>query len=415
MSYDYYDDASYDHHSEPVYYNPYSEPTYYDDAQSDPVYYEDTPYSDTPTPTFFDNTYPEPIHYTDTHLELIYSDDNTTWSSTIAPESYDGTERENELEAYAEAASCRTYLEDEIHPAYRDNQAYPNNPADSGYMTSSNMVAAPIHPVYHTHATSEVTSTPEHHYNDYYWPKATCTNCGRFDPPTDPSFYDTVSHDRASNEDLAITAERIGAILGEWRVWDAWDRVDHLWDLIEERRPRQDQLVHLAQHIEMILQQRRELDLGDKTLADHGDGKSNPLPQSTSSLHHNSDHEIITLPPDICIPIPLPLSPNIWSKPTRFESTFLITALKRREPRYYFAPLRRRRQPPDIRTPKPFPPAPNILVQHSSYQQPRRPTYSRPQRKHPPPVVEPLTIPTPQNCHRHARRRIFKRIHSHVS
>ena len=196
MSY-YYEDTSHYYYSEPVYYDTYSEPTYCDDAPSDPVYYEDTLYSDTVTSTpTFDNAHPEPIYYTDTHPELIYSDDSTTWSSTIAPESYDGAEMERELEAYAEAASGRTYLEDEIHPAYRDNPAYPYNPADSSYVTSSNTVAAPNHPVYHNHATSEDTANPEYHYNDYHWPKATCTNCGRFDPPTDPSFYDTVSHDR---------------------------------------------------------------------------------------------------------------------------------------------------------------------------------------------------------------------------
>ena len=46
MSY-YYEDTSHYYYSEPVDYNSYSESTYCDDAPSDPVYHEDTPYSDT--------------------------------------------------------------------------------------------------------------------------------------------------------------------------------------------------------------------------------------------------------------------------------------------------------------------------------------------------------------------------------
>ena len=120
MSY-YYEDTSHYCYNEPAYRDSYSEPAYCDDTPSDPVYHEDTPYSDTvtPTPTFFDNIYPEPIYYTDTHLELIYPNDNTTGSPMTAPEPY-GIEQESELEAYAEAASNRTYSWDEIHPAYRD-------------------------------------------------------------------------------------------------------------------------------------------------------------------------------------------------------------------------------------------------------------------------------------------------------
>ena len=92
----------------------------------------------------------------------------------------------------------------------------------------------PIHPVYYNLAIIEDTSNPEYHYNNYHWPKA-AFNCDRFDSLTDPSFYDIFSHDYTSNEDLSITAEHIRAILEEWRVWDAWDRVDHLWDLIEKK------------------------------------------------------------------------------------------------------------------------------------------------------------------------------------
>ena len=50
MSY-YEDNTSYNYYSEHTYYNSHLDPTYYDIAPPDPVYYEDTAYSDTPTPT----------------------------------------------------------------------------------------------------------------------------------------------------------------------------------------------------------------------------------------------------------------------------------------------------------------------------------------------------------------------------
>ena len=87
MSY-YQDDNSYHYYSEPAYdedtsnYS-YSIPNHDNYSPSEPIYYD------------HDNTL-DTVHYADTPL-------------------YD------ELEAYAEAASNRTYTEDEIHPAYRDN------------------------------------------------------------------------------------------------------------------------------------------------------------------------------------------------------------------------------------------------------------------------------------------------------
>src|SRR6202522_1197168 len=74
---------------------------------------------------------------------------------------------------------------------------------------------------------------------------------------------------------------------------------------------------------------------------------------------------------DVDTLIPFPPPPDVWSEPPRITSTFLITAPKYREPRYYFPPLRRHRQPksrnttrtnppPYIRLPKPHPMSPNI-------------------------------------------------------
>ena len=149
------------------------------------------------------------------------------------------------------------------------------------------------------------------------------------------------------------------------------------------------------------------------------DNGNNPQPQFTPSPYDNSDVVVATTsPPDILAPIPSPPSPNIHLRPTRPKSAFLIAALKRHEPRYHFAPLHRHHQPNfrnktryrplDIRLPKPIPPKPNILVQ-----QPRRPLYIRPRRKHPP--VRYPTSPTPQNQHRCAICRILKKSCPHLS
>ena len=105
------------------------------------------------------------------------------------------------------------------------------------------------------------------------------------------------------SEDLRDTAECIEAVLEEWREWDHWDRIDDLRDLIEERKPRHDQLIHLAQHIDGILRQRAELDLVDEALEDRDpDGNNNLQLQSTSPTQSVFDDLTPTLPLDICIP-----------------------------------------------------------------------------------------------------------------
>ena len=93
-------------------------------------------------------------------------------------------------------------------------------------------------------------------------------------------------------------------------------------------------------------------------------------PQPTSPSQHDFNNQIVTLPPDICIHNPLPLSSNIPHKPTHHTSTFLVTAVKSCEPRYYFGlpihcrcqPGAHRTLPPDICSPKPIPPKPNISI-----------------------------------------------------
>ena len=100
----------------------------------------------------------------------------------------------------------------EIHPAYHDCLIDSNyeDPADSGY-----------------------------YYKDYTWMVRKSTNGDRYNPPTNPSFYDSTSHDRASNEDLADTAQLIETVLEEWREWDTVDNLE----LIEGQRLRHEQLV----------------------------------------------------------------------------------------------------------------------------------------------------------------------------
>ena len=145
-------------------------------------------------------------------------------------------------------------------------------------------------------------------------------------------------------------------------------------------------------------------------------------PQPTSPSHHDFNNEIvITPPPDILIPNPLPLSPNIWRKPTHHTPTFLVAAVKCREPRYYFGlPIRRRRQPgahrtlpPDIRSPKPIPPKPNISIQSLTCHQPRCPPCLRPRRKHPPRPMN-QTYPLIPHHHHNVIRRISKKRHPYL-
>ena len=189
-----------------------------------------------------------------------------------------------------------------------------------------------------------------YYYKDYTWIIHELADGVRYDPPLDPSFYDTTSHDRASNEDLADTTRLIKAVLEEWREWDIADAADYpdYPDLIEGRKPHQDQLIHLVQHVEAILRQRTECDTDDEALpveehcgdeneSDDDESKSIPLP------HEINNTVTTTPPPDILAPLPLPLSPNISVQLSQFCSH-----------------LPHNQQTPDILTPEPPPPKPNI-------------------------------------------------------
>ena len=91
MSYYYYEDTSHYCYTVPTHHEdtsiPY-DPHFYGNFPSDPVYYDELP--------------PEPIYYNDSVPDVIH---------------YFETPSYNELEAYVEAASNRTYTADEIHPA----------------------------------------------------------------------------------------------------------------------------------------------------------------------------------------------------------------------------------------------------------------------------------------------------------
>ena len=63
--------------------------------------------------------YSEPAYYYDPSPEPVYGDFYQDTSSDTAY--YVDTPQYDELEAYAEIRSQRTYTEDEIHPAYRDH------------------------------------------------------------------------------------------------------------------------------------------------------------------------------------------------------------------------------------------------------------------------------------------------------
>ena len=127
---------------------------------------------------------------------------------------------------------------------------------------------------------------------------------------------------------LIDTAEHIEAVLEECREWDIEDAADFPV-LIEERKPRYDRLIHLAQYFKAVLKQRMERDSEVEVLEDrNGDGNSQL--QSTFPSHHDFDNVVVTTsPPDILSPDPLPLSPNIQSIPPHHLSAFLITALQR--------------------------------------------------------------------------------------
>jgi hypothetical protein len=391
-------------------------------------YYEDDSYC----------CYSEPTHYYDPSPEPVY--DDFYQDTSPDPAYYVDIPQYDELEAYAEIASQKTYTEDEIHPTYRDHPDnhlhYDEPPTVELYYEDEVHPAYRDHsicPTHHNLSTNDIhedSRSPEHHWEEYTWHRASHKFDGRiskYDPPIDPTFYIPSSHNNAPNWDLVQSVELIESVLKDYREWFAGeaDNVD-----IEEWTPRINQLTLVSRHMEEILTRRRtdrEVTDGARNVCE--DNGNNLQPQSTPPPYDNFDVETITSPPDIRIPDPLPPSPNIRYKPT---STFLVTVSKRREPRYHFgSPPRRRHppkqnthnhwnktrtRPPDIRLPLPLPLSPNIHTQShpqslnlrpSTHQQSRQPPPIRPQRKHPPKQFP--TIPTAQIHHLNAIRRILRR------
>ena len=332
----------------------------------------------------------------------------------------------DELEAYAEAASNRTYTDDEIHPAYRDN------PSDDDYMDLSNTVEPPeddlhpanpelyyedeVHPAYRNYPVNdnyEELPTPENHWEEYTWvSRRSADGAIIYDPPIDPTFYTPSSHDNAPDWDLFQSIDLIATVLEGYGD-------------IEERRPRIHQLTLVSRYMEGILVKRgAERDVEDE-----------------ATKVCEDEIGIDTL-------IPLPPPPDVWSEPPGITSTFLITAPKHHEPRYYFPLLRRHRQPksryttrtgppphirlpkphpmspnihtrlhrrsltnkhpPDIRAPKPIPPKPNISIRSPTFQQSHHSPGIRPCRKHPPHSLIP-------RHHRNVVRRISNKGRLHLS
>ena len=194
----YYEDTSHYCYTVPAHY--IDTPTYYaDTAPSDITsgYYDDSLSNDANTPSYDVNAslydvdtsshdVDTPLYDVDsssydvdassyninTYPDLIYYEDDSypepTWSPSL-PISH-GIEHEHELETYAEAASARTYLEDEIHPAYHDPIPVNSNSEES----------------HHSHTTSDeplsvLRGTDE---QGYYWTVREFTNKTRYDPPS---------------------------------------------------------------------------------------------------------------------------------------------------------------------------------------------------------------------------------------
>jgi hypothetical protein len=460
MSY-YYDDTSHYCYTVPAHYEDsnysYSVPDHYQDHESfpEPIYYVDAPsepvyYDDTPSDTFYCDDVPPYDEIHPAYLnQLTHPADTTTWSLPSYPSSPQDTTsyeiaNELELESYAETASLEIPTWDELHPIYR------NQPA----ISNSELIQLDTSHVYE----------PSHDYTT----------------SADPIIDYDINYDNYSDEKLVQEAEYWEEMLEEMRVWDAEDAENRALgrkvpgvnppaqpycESIDFKR-----IAQTTQQIASIQRGRIERIIEDEASEDCDDEEGNndnshsiylsTQPLSPPLSHHELDNTVNTIPPpDIFIPNPLPLSPNIRDKP--ITSAFLITAIKRREPRYYFgSPIRRRRlpqlrtrttSPPDIRTPQPFPPSPNIptrlhfcsLVNRhppsihppkpfppapnisirlpypphlkpwsSSYQQPQRPAYTRPRRKHPPHSMYRIHPLIPHH-HHNVIRRILKKSHSH--
>jgi hypothetical protein len=394
MSY-YYEDNSYYCYSEPThYYDVSPEPIYHDDFPPEPIYHDDFP----PELIYHDDIPPEPVYgdddfvYQDSNTQsgLAHFNDVTIWLPPPPPTSHEVVD-ELELDAYADAAANRSYSEDEIHPAYRDNPI--------------------IETVY-----DDDTQTPI------------------------PSFFDTTSYNDYSDEKLELCIQGFRDTLEEMEEWDIEDAKDDAAGIIPlpaDWKPYRESL-RFAQGTRWL--HRAETIQGQRMERDAEDTDDEILENLVSSPAQTQS-----------IPLPLPhhdFNNNIVI--THFTPTFLTATTKRREPRYYFAPLPRRRRhppelrnttrtrPPDIRPPKPHPMSPNIhtrlrlrslgnrhppdtlpptpippkpnIPSRPTVQQPRRPPHIRPRRKHPPHPMN-QTHPLIPRHHRNVIRRILKKEH----
>ena len=471
MSY-YYEDTSYDQYNAPVHYvdthshydyTPATTTyTHYDDAPSyvdntlvDPTYYDDTPADH----TYYVDIQPsaDSLSYEDISTDPAYYDDTPLDPSYyVEAPSYDNVAHSDTLQSYVEEAANRIYTYDEIHPAYRDNY---EDSVDTQAVESSHDYATAVHPlasipdtrIYsddETHLLAAYVPDPNRssYYNDYIWIRHNTVDGPKYDPPSNPSFYVTTSHNHASDDDLTETAELIEAVLEEWDVQNA---VDH-GDLINGRKPRHDQLMQIAQHIGIIQRQRNKQCAEDEVWEDHneedkvddkekiaedenvedlviydnkGEDDGYDHPQPTPLVHHPTPAFLITAPkhrerryhlgphvrrrrpskpkaynhrnntrttppPDIRLPKPHPISPNIYTQP-RIHSLQVQT-------------------PPDIHAPRPLPQKPNIPIRPPIFQQPRHPLQRRPCRKHPPHLINQVYPLIPHHYH-NVVRRILKR------
>ena len=388
MSY-YYEDTSHYCYTIPAHYEDtssyrYSTPADYD-SPSDPVYYDDTPSN--------------PTHYVG---------NIPNWSSSVSPTSYE-VKYKQELNNDGEVI----YYEEDIHPAYHDS------PADIYEEPMQIPTWDKLHPVYRN-PPADINHEPIHSLTSNI-----------LEPSRPPSDDICGYIDSFTDEELAQETQEVEEMLEEMRVWDIEDeqnrtlgrKVPGVNPPDQPYRESDDfkRLTHRMEYLEAIHRGRTKRDVGGtEDEPEVSDIMARlPVQPQTSSPHYNfNDETITTPPPDILIPNPLPLSPNIQCEPTL--SAILVDAAKHREPRYYFGSPPRRRQtrhqprahrslPPDIGLPKSIPPKPNIPIQSPTFQQPQHPPGMQPQRKHPPhprSQIHPL-IP---HHHRNVIRHIPKRV-----
>lgn len=308
-----------------------SEMTYFGDDtsyyyHSEPVYYIDTPpYDD------------------EDHLEPTYDDD---WSAPISLTLYE-IDHEHEFEANAVTVEEGIYYEEDIHPAYRDPQ-----PITIGNQCKFNPLLQPLPPSMtppmiasspHNSLPISILHTASSWMKNWNIKDAENKALGRIVPGSQPPPQPY----QGSNEfkDVAQSVERTRAAQ-RWRIEQDAEGIGECMILV----PTHPQST-----------------------------------QSTSLPHHDFNNQSITTsPPDICIPHPFPLSPNIWHKPTHRISAFLVAAIKPSEHCYYFgSPIRCHRSsklrntrilPPDTHIPRPIPPKPNIPIQQLTFNNPIAPS-----------------------------------------